>query len=238
MLEDVKFPYDEIYEVDCDVILGDIVQQSCDDWAKSKLWMVKGLSGRGKLLANSPQVDVSATSYQTACFVIRAQVALAAGLPCVYKALMSVTWLEKIAVSARTFDEWFDHRQNCSDVEACFPTNRTMVGAVKAINEDHRRDIYDLAANEAFLERDTDLGLTEEEDRPDEQREYFRGVPSEYPKRIENHNKRFTSTFEASQERNWSKYRPSEQDQVLWTTKDPEYLVEFLRTKKRLARIS
>lgn len=68
-------------------------------------------------------------------------------------------------------------------------------------------------------------------------------VPSEYLKRIENHDKRFISTFEgiyiqgrtestiAGRERNWSKYRPSEQDQVLWTTEEHEYLVELLRTK-------
>jgi len=31
MLEDVKLSNDEIYEVDYDVILGDIVQQNCDD---------------------------------------------------------------------------------------------------------------------------------------------------------------------------------------------------------------
>lgn len=88
MLEDVKLPHDEIYEVDCNVILGHIVQQNCGDWAKSKLWMVKGLSDWGKLLgkagiggcvvalqstANAPQVDASAKSYQAACFVIRAQ---------------------------------------------------------------------------------------------------------------------------------------------------------------------
>ena len=53
MLEDVKLPHDEIYEVDYDVISGDTVQQNCNDWAKSKLWMVKGLSGRGKLLGKA-----------------------------------------------------------------------------------------------------------------------------------------------------------------------------------------
>lgn len=50
IFEGVKLPDDEIYEVDCDVILGDMMQQNCGYRTKSKLWMMKGLSGRGKLL--------------------------------------------------------------------------------------------------------------------------------------------------------------------------------------------